>query len=294
MGANKQSSGNVGLPAPACKSPAAIAASVSQTIGVGKCNASTFNLLVLGILAGVYIGFGSALATTVGHDAAKFVGSGLAKFFFGAVFSVGLMLVVIAGSELFTGNNLILASVLGGHAKPVKLVRNWTLVYIANFLGALLLVGIMYGTGLWKGGGTSMGIGVKALAIANGKVNIPFWAALFRGIGCNWLVCLAVWMMISANDTGGKIWAAFFPIMAFVALGFEHSVANMYFIPMGMFLKGTDVAAQAGLNLANLTWGNFIVKNLIPVTIGNIIGGSLFVALLYWSVYQRNAKKADA
>lgn len=271
------------------KSPAAVAESVAQKVGVGKATASWFNLLILGILAGVYIGFGSALATTVSHDAAKYVGLGIAKFLTGAVFSVGLMLVVIAGAELFTGNNLIMASVLGGYTKLSKLLRNWGIVFVANFLGSLLLVGIMYASGLWKGG--DMAIGVKALAIANGKVNLPFWEALFRGIGCNWLVCLAVWMMLSARDVTGKIWAAFFPIMAFVAMGFEHCVANMYFIPTGIFLKGTEAAAKAGLDLANLTWGGFVVNNLIPVTIGNIIGGSVFVALLYWSVYQRKAKR---
>lgn len=271
------------------KSPAAVAESVAQKVGVGKATASWFNLLILGILAGVYIGFGSALATTVSHDAANYVGLGIAKFLTGAVFSVGLMLVVIAGAELFTGNNLIMASVLGGHTNMAKLLRNWSIVFVANFLGSVLLAGIMYASGLWKGG--DMAIGVKALAIANGKVNLPFWEALFRGIGCNWLVCLAVWMMLSARDVTGKIWAAFFPIMAFVAMGFEHCVANMYFIPTGIFLKGTEAAAKAGLDLANLTWGGFIAKNLIPVTIGNIIGGSVFVALLYWSVYQRKAKR---
>jgi len=271
------------------KSPAAVAESVVQKIGVGKATASWFNLLVLGILAGVYIGFGSALATIVSHDAAKYIGLGLTKFMTGAVFSVGLMLVVIAGSELFTGNNLIMASVLGGYTKFSKLLRNWGIVFVANFLGSLLLVGIMYGTGLWKGG--DMAIGAKALGIANAKVNLSFWAALFRGIGCNWLVCLAVWMMLSARDVTGKIWAAFFPIMAFVAMGFEHCVANMYFIPMGIFLKGTAVSAKAGLDLVNLTWEGFIFKNLIPVTIGNIIGGSVFVALLYWSVYQRQERR---
>jgi formate/nitrite transporter len=271
------------------KSPAAVAESVAQKVGVGKATASWFNLLVLGTLAGVYIGFGSALATTVSYDAAQYVGAGLAKFFTGAVFSVGLMLVVIAGAELFTGNNLIMASVLGGHTKLSKLFRNWGIVFIANFLGSILLVGIMYGTGLWKGG--DMAIGVKALAIANAKVNLSFGEAFFRAIGCNWLVCLAVWMMLSARDVTGKIWAAFFPIMAFVAIGFEHCVANMYFIPMGIFLKGTAASAKAGLDLANLTWGGFVFNNLIPVTIGNIIGGSVFVALLYWSVYQRKVPK---
>lgn len=272
------------------KSPAAVAEAIATKVGVAKANAPFFNLLILGIFAGVYIGFGAALATLVSHDASQYIGLGLAKFFAGAVFSVGLMLVVIAGSELFTGNNLIMVSVLSGDTKMSKMLRNWGIVYFANFLGALLLVGIMYGTGLWKGG--NMGVGVKALAIANAKVNIPFGEALFRGIGCNWLVCLAVWMMISSRTVVGKIFAAFFPIMAFVALGFEHSVANMYFIPMGLFLKGGAVAAKAGLDLANLTWGAFFVKNLIPVTIGNIIGGSIFVAALYWSVYLRknNAK----
>jgi formate/nitrite transporter len=271
------------------KTPAAVAESVAQKVGVGKATASWFNLLVLGILAGVYIGFGSALATTVSHDAAQYIGLGLTKFITGAVFSVGLMLVVIAGAELFTGNNLIMASVLGGHTKLSKLFRNWGIVFVANFLGSVLLAGIMYETGLWKGG--ALGIGVKALAIANAKVNLPFWEAFFRGIGCNWLVCLAVWMMLSARDVTGKIWAAFFPIMAFVATGFEHCVANMYFVPMGIFLKGTEAATKAGVDLANLTWGGFVVNNLIPVTIGNIIGGSVFVALLYWSVYQRKARK---
>lgn len=271
------------------KAPAEVAESVAQKVGVGKASASGFNLMVLGILAGVYIGFGAALATLIAHDSAQYVGLGLSKFFTGAVFSVGLMLVVIAGAELFTGNNLIMASVLGGHAKMSKLLRNWIIVYIANFLGSILLAGIMYGSGLWKTG--SLAIGIKAIGIANAKVNIPFFEALFRGIGCNWLVCLAVWMMLSAREVAGKIWAAFFPIMAFVALGYEHCVANMYFIPMGIFLKGTEAATKAGLDLANLTWGGFIVRNLIPVTIGNIIGGSVFVALLYWSVYQRNARR---
>ena len=274
------------------KSPAAVAESVTQKVGVGKAAASWFNLLVLGALAGVYIGFGAALATLIAHDSSQFVGLGLSKFFTGAVFSVGLMLVVIAGAELFTGNNLIMASVLGGKAKLSKLFRNWGIVYVANFLGSLLLVIIMYWSGLWKTGG--LAVGVKALGIANAKVNIPFFEALFRGIGCNWLVCLAVWMMLSSRDVTGKIWAAFFPIMAFVALGFEHCVANMYFVPMGIILKGTAVASKAGLDLVNLTWGKFFVNNLIPVTIGNVIGGSIFVALLYWSVYQRNERRKVA
>jgi formate/nitrite transporter len=273
------------------RSPDIIAESMAKKVGVGKAAASWFNLLILGILAGVYIGFGAALATLVGHDSAQYVGVGLSRFFTGAVFSVGLMLVVIAGAELFTGNNLIMASVLGGYTSLSRLFRNWSIVYVANFAGSVLLAGIMYGTGLWKTSG--MAVGVQALSIANAKVNIPFLEALLRGIGCNWLVCLAVWMMLSSRDVTGKIFAAFFPIMAFVALGFEHCIANMYFVPMGIFLKGTEVIARAGLDLSNLTWGGFIARNLLPVTVGNVVGGSVFVALLYWSVYQREERRKE-
>ena len=276
------------------KSSAAVAESITQKVGVGKATESWFNLAILGILAGAYIGFGAALATTVTFDSAKFLGVGISKLLAGSVFSVGLMLVVIAGAELFTGNNLIMASVLGGRTKLSKLFRNWGIVFVANFVGSMLLVGIMYGSRLWTVSNVATGstIGIKALNIANAKANLSFWSALFRGIGCNWLVCLAVWMALSARDVTGKIFGIFFPIMAFVALGYEHCVANMYFIPMGLFLKNTAVAAQVGLDLTNLTWwGGLVVRNLIPVTIGNVIGGSIFVALLYWSVYQRKERR---
>ncbi|HUT85290.1 MAG TPA: formate/nitrite transporter family protein, partial [Elusimicrobiales bacterium] len=148
---------------------------------------------------------------------------------------------------------------------------------------------MMYKTELWKG--ADFLTGVQALKIANAKVNLSFSAALARGIGCNWLVCLAVWMALASRQVAGKILAIFFPIMAFVALGFEHCVANMYFIPMGLMLKGTKAATASGLNLANLNLNGFFVTNLIPVTIGNIIGGALFVGCIYWSVYVRGIKK---
>jgi len=124
------------------------------------------------------------------------------------------------------------------------------------------------------------------------KVSLPFGEALFRGIGCNWLVCLAVWMALSAKDIAGKVLAIFFPIMAFVALGYEHCVANMYFVPMGLFLKGTAAAGSAA-GLESLTWARFIWANLIPVTLGNIVGGAVFVGCLYWSVYIREGQKKD-
>jgi formate/nitrite transporter len=267
-----------------CKTPATVADSLTRTVCVKKTQQSVLNLTILGIFAGVYIGFGAQLATLVTHDAAAFLGLGISKLIGGAVFSVGLMLVVIAGAELFTGNNLILLSVLDRQVKLRGLLRNWTIVYIANFAGALLLVLLMYWGGLWKIGGSA--VGAAAVKLAGAKVDLSFLEALARGILCNWLVCLAVWMAVSARDVVGKIFAIFFPIMAFVASGFEHSIANMYFIPMGLALKGQGLAEAS----SNLTIGGMFVKNLIPVTIGNIIGGALFVAALYWIVYVRKSK----
>jgi formate/nitrite transporter len=271
-----------------CKAPANIADALARTVCVTKTNASIFKLAVLGILAGVYIGFGAAFATLVSTDLARYVGFGLAKAITGGVFSVGLMLVVIAGAELFTGNNLMLMSVLDRRVPLSKMLGKWTVVYIANLIGSVLLAYIIYKTDLWKSGNYFTGI--QALKIANAKVNLAFGPAFFRAICCNWLVCLAVWMAIASRNVVGRIFAIIFPIMAFVALGFEHCIANMYFIPMGLFLKGTGAAAASGLNLVNLNLGGFFITNLIPVTLGNIIGGAGFVGCLYWSVYVKNSK----
>ncbi|MBA7548124.1 putative formate transporter 1 [subsurface metagenome] len=222
----------------------------------------------------------------------EYLGVGFTKFMFGSVFSVGLMLVIIAGAELFTGNNLILIKVLSHEGVPGKMFKSWFWVYIANFLGSLLLVWIMFGTGLWKT--DNFAVGAEALIIANGKVNLGWWEAFARGIGCNWLVCLAVWIATASKDITGKIFGIYFPVMAFVASGFEHCVANMYFIPMGLLLKGNAaIVTAAGMagKLSNLTLQGFFVNNLIPVTLGNIIGGSLCVATVYWLVYLRKSKK---
>ena len=243
-------------------------------------------MILLGILAGAFIGFGSELATITTYDMPKYLGVGFTKFIFGSVFSVGLMLVIIAGAELFTGNNLIIIGVLTREGKLSGVFNSWFWVYLANFVGSLLLVWMMYATGLWKTG--NLAVGAKALAIANGKVNIAWGEAFARGIGCNWLVCLAVWMAVASRDIIGKIFGIFFPIMAFVASGFEHCVANMYFIPMGLLMKGNaSIVAAAGLanKLGNLTIKGMFLNNLIPVTLGNIVGGSICVATVYWLVY---------
>lgn len=270
-----------------CNTPANVADNLSKTICVVKTTMSNSKLAILGIFAGVYIGFGACLATLVSSDAAKYVGLGLARFFTGMVFSVGLMLVVIAGAELFTGNNLMLMGVLDRKTSIGKMFSKWLIVYVANFIGAVFLAYLYYLTSLWKTG-DNMAVGVNALKLANFRMNLTFVEALTRGILCNWLVCLAVWMALASREVIGKIFSCLFPIMVFVASGFEHCVANMYFIPMGIFLKASNQIVAEGLDLTSLTWANFFTKNLIPVTIGNIIGGGIFVACLYWWVYVRN------
>ncbi|MBN1619579.1 formate/nitrite transporter family protein [candidate division WOR-3 bacterium] len=271
-----------------CKTPANVAEVLSRSTCVQKTTASDWKVIILGIFAGFYIGFGAAIATLVGSDSAKFLGVGLSKFFVGGVFSVGLMLVVIAGAELFTGNNLMLMGVLDRKVSVGKVLYKWLLVYLANFAGSILLAYLIYASGLWKGG--EFLTGIAALKIAAGKVSLPWGEAFVRGILCNILVCLAVWMAIASNNIIGKIFAIFFPIMTFVAMGFEHSVANMYFIPLGLFLKGTAAATASGLDLGGLTWIAFLWKNLLPVTLGNIVGGAGFVGTLYWMVYVKNNK----
>lgn len=267
--------------------PKEVAANVVE-ISEEKCALRILPMLVLGMLAGVYIGFGAELCTIVTHDLSKNLGIGFARFMGGSVFSIGLMLVVIGGAELFTGNCLIITGVLTGKVMIKRMLRNWFYVYVANFAGSMLLVVIVYYSGVWKIG--NLGVGAEAITIAAGKVSLSFLEAFCRGIGCNWLVCLAVWMAIAGRDLVSKIFGIYFPTMAFVASGFEHSIANMYFVPMGLFLKGeVAVVDAAGLsvNISGLTWSRFIIGNLVPVTLGNIVGGAFFVGGVYYLVYLR-------
>ncbi len=245
-------------------------------------------MFVLAVLAGVYIGFGGQLMTTVRQNVEPLLGTGFAVFLGGAVFSVGLMLVVIGGAELFTGNNLITIACCSRKAALTGLVKNWVVVYIGNFVGSLLLAVLVFASFYaYRDPGT---MGTLAWRIADAKVNLGFIEALARGILCNWLVCMAVWLAASSHDTMGKIAAIFFPIMAFVAMGFEHSIANMYLVPVGILLK--DVAGFAGPTAgANLTWTGFLQYNLLPVTIGNIIGGAFFVGVVYWYAYLQGKKE---
>jgi len=273
------------------KAPKNIAETVAQTVGVAKATSPWLSVLVLGILAGAYIGFGGFLATTATFDSAAKIGTGLSKLVSGAVFSVGLMLVVIAGGELFTGNNLMVSSVMSKEITFMKMMKRWGLVLIANFIGAIIVMLIFYWSGLWK---TADGaLGAAAVKTAYTKISLTFTEALIRAIGCNWMVCLAVWMALAARQTIGKIFAIFFPIMAFVALGFEHNVANMYFIPTGiLFAHNLALPLAEGIDVNALNWTNFLLKNFIQVTIGNIIGGAVFVGMSYWGAYLRPVKPA--
>ena len=255
----------------------------------GKCRTPMKKFFVLAILAGAFIAFGAQLSIIVGSDAT--LGFGFTKFLAGAVFSVGLMLVVVAGAELFTGDNLIVISALEKKVRWGELLKTWIAVYLGNLIGSVLIALLLYWSGLWSMNGNL--VGAAALKIAGGKVGLTFVQGLVRGILCNWLVCLAVWMATASKDIIGKLFAVFFPVMAFVASGFEHSVANMFFIPYGILLKSVPKVVEAtGKTLADyagLNWATLWTKNLIPVTIGNVIGGAFFVGIIYWFVYLKKA-----
>jgi len=244
-------------------------AALVESVGIRKADLPALQTATLGLLAGAFIAFGAMFYTLVMTGSG--LGFGPARLLGGVAFSLGLILVVVGGAELFTGNSLIVMAWAGRKIGTAALLRNWTLVYAANFAGALGTVVLVYFSGLLELGGGS--VGETAVAIAAGKLRLGFLEAFTRGILCNVLVCLAVWLCFAAHDVAGKILAILFPITAFVALGFEHSVANMYLIPVAM-LAGAEGVSVAGF-----------IGNLIPVTLGNIVGGGVFVALVYWLIY---------
>jgi formate/nitrite transporter len=256
------------------------AETVAAIVANGKrvLTQSPARAFVLSLLAGFYIAFGAELATVVTQDGAGFVGKGITSLLGGSVFSLGLMLVVICGAELFTGNSLLANAALHGEISWLKLAENWGIVLLGNLIGSLFFAWLMFESRLWQ----QWNLADHAIRIATVKCQLPFGVALIRGILCNWLVCLAVFMATAARDVTGKMLACFAPIMAFVTSGFEHSIANMYFIPTGLLL-----AKELQRNEPALTWGNFFLVNIIPVTIGNILGGVLFVAFAYWFVHMK-------
>ena len=271
--------------------------------GVKRVLTDPLTLLVLGILAGAFISFGAIFATTVSagsihiaaaDGAAAFSAGlpyGVVNLLTGLAFSLGLILVAIAGAELFTGNNLIVMAWASGKVKTRALLLNWGIVFAGNFVGAFVTAGLMFYTTQYTFGGGS--VGLAALSAANSKASLAFVPAVTLGIMCNALVCLASWMCYSARTSVDQIFTIIPPISAFVAAGFEHCIANIYYIPMGLFIKAgapDSFWASIGKSAADfpgLTWENFFVGNLLPVTIGNIIGGSIMVAAVYWFVYLR-------
>ncbi|MBN9647892.1 MULTISPECIES: formate/nitrite transporter family protein [Terrisporobacter] len=243
-------------------------------VGVGKANLKTSPMIYLGILAGMYIAFGG-LANTIISQTLGNIDPGLAKFAGAAVFPVGLMLVVIGGAELFTGNNLMTLAVMNKKITVSQMSRNWSIVWVANLVGSLILALIVFYGGVLGGDA-----GTKAIAIAEGKASLDVATLILRGILCNILVVLGVWLAAAAQDIVSKIFACWFPVMLFVLCGFEHSVANMFFIPMGMLL-GAKVTMAA------------LVKNLVFVTIGNIIGGGIIIPFLYNYAYLKEEPKVS-
>ncbi|HSD83064.1 MAG TPA: formate transporter FocA [Anaerolineae bacterium] len=289
--------------------PPAMAAK-AENIGVAKSKLNIINMFVLGILAGAFIAIGAIFATTVsaGSMVAKDAAGatifstgmpyGVTRLLAGLVFTVGLILVVVGGAELFTGNNLITMAFASGKVSAGGLLRNWVVVYLGNLVGSVATAYIVFLSKQYTFG--SGAIGATALSIAESKTSLDFVQAIALGIMCNALVCMAVWLCYSARTTTDKILSIIPPIACFVAAGFEHSVANMYFIPVGLFIKsGGDASffqaiGKTAENFPHLTWGNFFVANLLPVTIGNIIGGAIMVGLVYWFIYLRKPAAAAA
>jgi formate/nitrite transporter len=259
-------------------------------IGKGKVNTPIGRMLLLAILAGAFIAFGGVGSTTV---AVSITEASLGKFIGACIFPGGLTMVLIAGSELFTGNCLLVIPLLEKEIKFSGMIKNWVVVYIGNLIGAMIIAAIcVFGHQASLFGN---GMAVSMISTATAKATMSFGDAFLKGIACNFLVCIAVWISFAAKQVHGKIMGLFFPIMIFVLAGFEHSVANMYYISAGLFAKTNAAYAQAatdaGVDFSGLTWGHFFGKNLLPVTLGNIVGGAICVGVVYWYVYLKGKKE---
>ena len=261
-------------------SPSEISEKVEK-VGVVKAHLKTWQSLMLGMLAGGFIGLGALYYTLVVSDTQ--LSFAVSRVLGGMTFSLGLILVVVGGAELFTGNNLLVMAWAERKITTTELLRNWVLVYVANAIGAMGLAVIVYFS--HHAGMNQGAVATAYVKIAAAKTALPFAEAFLKGVLCNLLVCLAVWMALAGRSVTDKVIVIVFPISAFVAAGFEHSVANMYFIPLGIMLKN-DGGVPADVNTATLDWAGF-AGNLLPVTLGNIVGGSVMVALVYYVIYRR-------
>jgi len=269
--------------------PATMAVRAEES-GIKRASTDPTTLFVLSVLAGAFISFGAIFATTVSAGTAG-LPYGVVRLLSGLVFSTGLLLVIIGGAELFTGSNIIVMAWASRKVTTRALLLNWVISFAGNFVGAIVTAALMFYTTQYTFGGGS--VGLTAISTANAKTSLAFVPALTLGIMCNALVCLAVWMCFSARTNIDRVVSIIPPIAAFVAAGFEHCIANIYFIPMGLFIKAGAPDSfwrsigKTAADFPELTWGNFFVGNLLPVTIGNIIGGSIMVAAVYWFVYLR-------
>ncbi len=256
-----------------------------MTTGRGKCALPVWKMLVLGTLAGMFIGLAGLGATTAGVSIPL---ASVSKFVGACIFPAGLIMVVIAGSELFTGNCLLVIPLLEKETGIGRVLRNWLFVYIGNFIGSMIVAaGAVFSHQLSLFGN---GMSAAVISTAVAKCSMTFGDALIKGIFCNFLVCIAVWLGMAAKDAAGKVLGIFWPIMLFVLCGFEHSIANMYYIGAGLLAMGNPdyvaAATAAGIDTAALTWGNFFAANLLPVTLGNIIGGC-GVGAAYWACFRK-------
>ena len=260
-------------------------------VGVQKSKSDFLTLFVLSTLAGAFIAFGALFSTVVTAGVTPVLPYGVLRLLAGLAFSLGLILVIVGGAELFTGNMLIIMAFLKGQIPFKAVLRNWVIVYFGNFAGSIITVAIIFlGKHYLSGHGV---IGLNILNIGEAKTNLGFLQAIMLGIMCNAAVCMAVWLTYSARTTTDKIMAIIPPITAFVAAGFEHSIANMYFLPIALWVKygaGSgffEMIQKTPADFPHLTMNNFLIANLLPVTIGNIIGGAVMVGLVYYFVYLR-------
>jgi formate transporter len=267
----------------------------AEDVGVAKAGMDAWTTLALAVLAGAFIALGG-VAATVALSGAGAWPWGVVRLLAGTVFSLGLILVVVGGAELFTGNTLLVMAWASGRVRTSALLRNWTLVFAGNFAGAFTTAGLLALGGTHRAGGGAFG--AAALAVADAKLGLGFGQAVALGILCNGLVCLAVWLTLSARSTADRILAIVPPIGTFVAAGFEHSVANMFFVPYALLVAAVDpafAAAHAGpAGPAALGWARFLAGNLLPVTLGNIVGGGLLVGAAYWFIYLRPRAATEA
>ena len=270
-------------------SPAEVAKNYIN-VGKGKVNTPVPKMFLLAVMAGAFIALGGVAATTASVGVTP---ASIGKLVGACIFPGGLTMVLLAGSELFTGNCLLVIPLLEREIKVGGMLKTWVVVYLGNFVGGTLVAaGIVYShqVSLFDNA-----MAVSVISTAAGKCSLSFSDAFLRGIFCNFLVCIAVWISFAAKDVAGKVIGLFFPIMIFVVCGFEHSVANMYYIGAGLFAKGVpayaEAASHAGVNLDALSWGQFLGRNLVPVTLGNIVGGGIFVGCVYWFLYLKDSGK---